>query len=208
LVVVAIYCPDLQVGDEVKNSPTLWALVHRTVRAEKNNSQNLDKFGKLYSLFNVIVNRGEKMNISTRGRYGLRALLEIATQPMGRPLAIRDISEKQQMSVTYLEQILHKLKNAGIVKSVRGAKGGYVLARDVDEITVSQIINALDGPISISYCDAPELREKSCIGPKACVSRMLWKRLEDLIDKALSSVTLADLQKEASGLKTLRRKFE
>ena len=147
------------------------------------------------------------MNISTRGRYGLRALLEIATQPEGRPLATRDISEKQQMSVTYLEQILYKLKNAGIVKSVRGAKGGYILARNVNKITVSQIINALDGPISISYCDAPELREKSCIGPEACVSRILWKRLEDLIDDALSSVTLADLQKEASGLKIIRSKF-
>lgn len=148
------------------------------------------------------------MNISTRGRYGLRALLEIATQPKGRPLPIRDISEKQQMSVTYLEQILHKLKNAGIVKSVRGARGGYVLARGGDKITVSQIISALDGPISISYCDAPELREKSCIGPEACVSRILWKRLEDLIDRALSSVTLADLQKEAWGLRIGRRKNE
>jgi Rrf2 family protein len=147
------------------------------------------------------------MNISTRGRYGLRALLEIALQPKGRPLTIRYISEKQQMSVTYLEQILHKLKNAGIVTSVRGARGGYVLARDGNKITVSQIINALDGPISISYCDMPDLREKSCVGPEVCVSRILWKRLEDLIDKALSSVTLADLQKEALGLKTTRRKF-
>ena len=141
------------------------------------------------------------MNISTRGRYGLRALLEIATQPKGSPLAIRDISEKQQMSVTYLEQILYKLKNAGIVRSVRGARGGYILARDVDQITVSQIINALDGPISISYCDVPDLREKSCVGPEACVSRILWKRLEHVIDDVLSGVTLADLQKEASGLK-------
>jgi Rrf2 family protein len=148
------------------------------------------------------------MNISTRGRYGLRALLEIATQPKGRPLAIRDISEKQQMSVTYLEQILHKLKKAGIVRSRRGAKGGYVLSRDVNKITVSQIINALDGPISISYCDIPGLREKSCVGPEACVSRILWKRLEDLIDNALSSVTLADLQKEASGLRSVRRTNE
>jgi Rrf2 family protein len=154
------------------------------------------------------------MNISTRGRYGLRALLEIAFQPQGRPLTIRDISQKQQMSVTYLEQILHKLKKAGIVRSKRGAKGGYILARDGSKITVSQIIHALDGPILFSYCDTPDLREKSCIGPEACVSRILWKRLEDLIDNALSSVTLADLktqssclQKEALGIKTIRRKF-
>ena len=142
------------------------------------------------------------MNISTRGRYGLRALLEIAVQPEKEPITIRDISEKQQMSVSYLEQILHRLKKAGIVKSIRGAKGGYVLARRGDRITVSQVINALDGPISISYCDSPQLREKSCIGPSACVSRILWKKLEDLIEKALSSVTLADLKREVLDLES------
>lgn len=141
------------------------------------------------------------MNISTRGRYGLRALLEIAVKPDEEPVTIKDICKRQQMSVTYLEQILHKLKKAGIVRSVRGAKGGYVLARRGDKITVSQIISALDGPLSISYCDFPQLREKSCIGPSACVSRILWKKLEDLIESALSSVTLADLRKQAVNLK-------
>ncbi len=136
------------------------------------------------------------MNISTRGRYGLRALLEIAVQSDQEPITIRDICRKQQMSVSYLEQILHRLKKAGIVKSIRGARGGYVLARKGEQITVSQVINALDGPISISYCDSPRLREKSCIGPSACVSRNLWKELEQLIEGALSSVTLADLRKD------------
>jgi Rrf2 family protein len=144
------------------------------------------------------------MNISTRGRYGLRALLEIAVQPDKEPVTIRDISQKQQMSVTYLEQILHKLKKAGIVRSIRGARGGYVLARKGDKITVSQIINALDGPISISYCDFPQMREKSCIGPSACVSRILWKKLEDLIEDTLSSVTLADMRKQVLNLKSLK----
>jgi Rrf2 family cysteine metabolism transcriptional repressor len=143
------------------------------------------------------------MNISTRGRYGLRALLEIAVHPDEKPVTIRDISQKQQMSVTYLEQILHKLKKAGIVKSIRGARGGYILARKGDKITVCQIINALDGPISISYCDFPQMREKSCIGPSACVSRILWKKLEDLIEGTLSSVTLADLKKQVLNLKSL-----
>jgi Rrf2 family cysteine metabolism transcriptional repressor len=136
------------------------------------------------------------MNISTRGRYGLRAVLEIALQPDQEPLTIRDISRKQQMSTSYLEQILYRLKKAGIVTSIRGARGGYVLARSGDQITVSQIISALDGPISISYCDSPKLREKSCIGPSSCVSRVLWKRLEELIEGVLSSVTLADLKRQ------------
>ena len=144
------------------------------------------------------------MNISTRGRYGLRALLEIAVQPQQMPVTIRDISEKQQMSVTYLEQILHRLKKAGLVRSIRGARGGYVLARKGEKITVSQIISALDGPISISHCDLPEMREKSCIGPSACVSRVLWKKLEDLIEGVLSSVTLDDLKKQALNIKKVK----
>lgn len=111
------------------------------------------------------------------------------------PITIRDISERQQMSVSYLEQILHRLKKAGIVKSIRGARGGYVLARRGEEITVNQVIQALDGPISFSYCDSPQLREKSCIGPSACMSRALWKKLEQLIEGVLSNVTLADLRK-------------
>ena len=142
------------------------------------------------------------MNISTRGRYGLRALLEIAARPDQEPVTIRDISRRQQMSVTYLEQILHKLKKAGLVKSIRGARGGYLLAREEDKITVSQIINALDGPIAISYCDVPQMREKSCVGPSACVSRTLWRKLEELIEDALSSVTLADMRQQVLDLKS------
>ncbi len=141
------------------------------------------------------------MYISTRGRYGLRALLEIAVQAEQVPVTIRDISKRQQMSVSYLEQILYRLRKAGIVRSVRGARGGYTLARRDDQITVNHVINALDGPISISYCDSPKLREKSCIGPASCVSRILWKRLEELIQDALSSVTLADMKRQIRELK-------
>ncbi len=144
------------------------------------------------------------MNISTRGRYGLRALLEIAVQPPKMPVTVKDISKKQQMSVTYLEQILFRLKKAGLVRSIRGARGGYVLARKGEKITVSQIIHALDGPISISHCDLPKMREKSCIGPSACVSRILWKKLEDSIESVLSNVTLDDLKKQALNIKRVR----
>lgn len=142
------------------------------------------------------------MNISTRGRYGLRALLEIAKTPKEGPVNIRDISRKQKMSVTYLEQILHRLKKAGLIESVRGAKGGYLLAKKENKITVREIIDVLDGPLSFAYCDTPELREKSCTGPETCVSRILWKRLEDNLSRMLSEITLADLKKEAKDLKS------
>jgi Rrf2 family protein len=134
------------------------------------------------------------MNISTRGRYGLRALLELSNLAKEGPVNLRNLSVKQKMSIDYLEQIFNKLKKAGIVQSVRGAKGGYLLALDEDKITVRQIINALDGPFSISHCDKPDLREKSCTGPTTCISRILWKELEGKIDEILSSITLKDLK--------------
>jgi len=136
------------------------------------------------------------MNISTRGRYGLRALLELSTLSRNGPVNLRELSERQKMSIDYLEQIFNKLKKAGIVQSMRGAKGGYLLALNEDKITISQVINALDGPISISKCDSPDLREKSCTGPSTCVARVLWKELEDKIDEMLSSITLKDLRTE------------
>ena len=145
-----------------------------------------------------------KMNISTRGRYGLRALIELSTLSRDGPVTLRDLSEKQNMSINYLEQIFYKLKKAGIVQSIRGAKGGYTLASGEDKITVSQIINALDGPISISNCDDPDLREKSCTGPSNCVTRVLWKGLEDRIEKMLSNITLKDLRTEKLNSKSSR----
>ena len=144
------------------------------------------------------------MNISTRGRYGLRALIELSMLSRDGPVTLRDLSEKQNMSMSYLEQIFYKLKKAGIVQSIRGAKGGYTLASGEDKITVSQIIKALDGPISISNCDDPNLREKSCTGPSNCVTRVLWKELENSIDKILSDITLKDLRTERMNIKKLR----
>lgn len=146
------------------------------------------------------------MSISTRGRYGLRALIEIARNYGNGPINIRDISKSQKISMSYLEQILHRLKKAGLIRSIRGAKGGYVLARDSEKITVKDVVKVLDGPIGVAYCDFPNLREKSCIGPKVCASSMLWKKLELTIDDFLSNVTLADLKDEPSGLERGTRK--
>ncbi len=141
------------------------------------------------------------MTISTRGRYGLRALLEIACNSFDTPTNLRNISERQKISLPYLEQLLHRLKKAGLVKSIRGAKGGYVLAKDSDRITVKDVVRVLDGPIGIAYCDFPKLREKSCIGPRNCPSGMLWRQLELCIEDFLSKTTLADLKNQSSVLR-------
>ncbi|HEX9916790.1 MAG TPA: Rrf2 family transcriptional regulator [candidate division Zixibacteria bacterium] len=146
------------------------------------------------------------MSISTRGRYGLRALLEIAQNYGSGPINIRDISKNQKISMSYLEQILHRLKKAGLIRSIRGAKGGYLLAKESNQITIKDIVKVLDGPIGVAYCDFPNLREKSCIGPKVCASSILWKRLELTIDDFLSKVTLADLKEEPPSSKKGMRK--
>jgi Rrf2 family cysteine metabolism transcriptional repressor len=146
------------------------------------------------------------MMISTRGRYGLRALVEIAQKCGSDPMNIRDISKSQKISMNYLEQILYRLKKAGLIKSIRGARGGYILAKDSNKITVKDIVKVLDGPIGIAYCDFPNLREKNCIGPEGCASGMLWKKLELTIDDFLSKVTLADLKRESFSLRKGMRK--
>jgi len=137
------------------------------------------------------------MKLSTRGRYGLRALVEMAQNPDSRPTNIRDISKKQKIPTTYLEQILYRLRKAGLVKSFRGAKGGYVLAKDSSKITIKEVVKALDGPIGIAYCNFPKLRDRSCIGQKICPSGILWRRLEEIIDDFLSKVSLADLSRKS-----------
>lgn len=137
------------------------------------------------------------MNISTRGRYGLRALMEIAQNSDSQPATIRDISRKQKIPTTYLEQILYRLRKAGLVRSFRGAKGGYMLAKKSNQITIREVVRALDGPIGIAYCDYPKLRDKSCIGREICPSGVLWKKLEETIDDFLSKITLADLKKKS-----------
>jgi len=133
------------------------------------------------------------MIISTRGRYGLRALMEIAQKPKDTPINIRDISKNQRIPTSYLEQILHRLKKGGLLKSIRGVKGGYILAKNSDKITIKDVVKVLDGPIGVAYCDFPNLREKSCIGPRVCASSILWKKLELTIDDFLSGITLANL---------------
>jgi Rrf2 family transcriptional regulator, cysteine metabolism repressor len=133
------------------------------------------------------------MQISTKSRYGLRAILELARQKSDKPLSTKEISIQQKITIPYLEQLFFKLKHKGFVRSVRGAQGGYFLAREASEITVGDIIECLDGPIEFTDCKSFNDVNSTCIGPDNCLAYAFWEDLKQLINKRLFSTTLADL---------------
>lgn len=145
------------------------------------------------------------MNISTRGRYGVRALIEIALNEEREPVRINSIARHQKLPVSYLEQILNKLRRSGIIKSVRGSKGGYLLGRPKEEINIRQVIEVLDGPFAVADCSKAGCPPHTCIGTENCVASILWKNLEDNLDRFLESVTLGDLLRDARRLSVPKR---
>jgi Rrf2 family cysteine metabolism transcriptional repressor len=140
------------------------------------------------------------LNISTRGRYGVRALIEIALNEEREPVTINSIARHQKLPVSYLEQILNKLRRSGIIKSVRGSKGGYLLGRPKREINIRQVIEVLDGPFAVADCSKAGCPPETCIGTENCIASILWKNLEDNLDRFLESVTLEDLLRDARRL--------
>jgi len=133
------------------------------------------------------------MRITTTSRYGVRALFDVAYHGGGQPTQIKDISRRQKISQRYLEQIFNKLLKAGLLKSRRGPRGGYMLARDASEITVGDVIKAAQGPIIPVKCLADSAEKHSCEIYPTCITREVWgetqKRLIDYYD----SVTISDL---------------
>lgn len=136
------------------------------------------------------------MRLSTKGRYGLRAMLEMALNEQQEPIATRTIAERQDLSERYLEQLLIQLKKAGLVKSIRGSQGGYILGRKSQDITVGDIIRVLEGPIAPVECIS-ELNPEECDRSGFCVTRGIWIRLRDAISEVLDSYTLWDLVMES-----------
>ena len=133
------------------------------------------------------------MQISTKGRYGLRAVLELARQSGDKPVSTKEISLKQKITIPYLEQLFFRLKHKGFVRSVRGAQGGYFLARDPSEISVGDIIECLDGPIEFTDCKSTSDGHSTCIGPENCMAIAFWDELKMMINDRLYGTSLADL---------------
>ncbi|MGD8255711.1 MAG: Rrf2 family transcriptional regulator [Syntrophobacterales bacterium] len=130
------------------------------------------------------------MKISTRGRYGTRMMLDLAAHHDQGPTPLREIAKRQDLSVKYLEQLIIPLKAAGYIRSVRGARGGYTLARKPDKISVGQIIQVLEGGLSLVDCvdDA-----RVCEREKNCPTRDIWLRMSERLMEELSSLTLRDV---------------
>jgi Rrf2 family protein len=131
------------------------------------------------------------MKISTKGRYGLRAMLDLATHGAdGTPVYLSDIAKRQGLSEKYLEHIFSSLHKAGLVKALRGRKGGYLLTKQPDEININEIITVLEGPCSLVDCVTDA---NSCPKTDTCVTREVWSLLGTKIEEVLTGYTLAAL---------------
>lgn len=136
------------------------------------------------------------MRLSTRARYGVAAMYELAGREPGAAVPLRDIAASQVLSESYLEQLFLALRRGGLVRSVRGAQGGYTLAKDAAEITVGDILRVLEGPIAPVPCVAPGVgRKDRCTRHsfQQCPTRPVWDRLADCMARVLDGITLADL---------------
>ena len=130
------------------------------------------------------------MKLSTKGRYGTRLMLDLATYYGKGPVALKDIAKRQEISEKYLWQLISPLKIAGLVNSTRGPSGGYTLAKKPSEITLNDIVSVLDGPLCIVDCvKDPSLCKRSA----NCVTREVWSETSEELSKVLASKTLEDM---------------
>ena len=139
------------------------------------------------------------MKLSTRSRYGTRLLLDMAQHYNQGPIQIGDIARRQEISVKYLEQIVIPLKRAHFIDTVRGPKGGHVLARPPAEITLAEIVALLEESVSLVECTE---RAEICGRADTCATRLIWKELAQAMFDILNSITLADLVEKARRAKS------
>jgi Rrf2 family cysteine metabolism transcriptional repressor len=155
----------------------------------------------LLTILVILVNKeNESMKLSTRGRYGTRALLELALHQGEGPVLLKNIARSQQISVQYLEHLITPLIAGGIVRSTRGARGGVSLTRPPEQIKLSEVVQLLEGSTAPVECVS---NPEACSRSELCVTRDIWSELKRVMDGVLDSVTLQDLverqkQKEQS----------
>lgn len=133
------------------------------------------------------------MKISTRGRYGIRMMLSLALNYEKGTLPLKAIAKDQNISEKYLEQIINPLTKSGLVKSFRGAQGGYTLTRSPKEITVGEILYVLEGSLSPVGCVDDQ---GTCSNADSCVSLSLWRKMKEALDSVVDHVTLDDMAQE------------
>lgn len=151
------------------------------------------------------------MKLSTKGRYGVRAMVDLASSYGGAPVSIKTISKRENLSEYYLEQLFSPLRRANVIRSIRGAQGGYVLCKPPSEITVGDIMTILEGPIEVADCiDGVE-----CESSDSCATKAVWEKIKRSIDGVMNSITLQDIiddyeaaKKSKGGIKIADRSEE
>lgn len=138
------------------------------------------------------------MKLSTKGRYGLRAIIDLAVHSEHDIVSISNICEREGISESYMEQLIAKLKKAGLVTSIRGACGGYKMAKPLETISVGDILRALEGELTMVDC--PELNgngESDCQVGNLCVTKYVWQKVNDAINDTFDSISLKELVDES-----------
>ncbi len=143
------------------------------------------------------------MKLSTRTRYGVRAMLELAQQEGHGPVTLKNIAANQEISIKYLEQLIAILRSAGLVRSVRGAKGGYLLAKPANKIKLSECFVALEGKVVTAECVTDK---QMCDRTTDCAARYVWAKVQRAVMEILESMTLQDLIKKAASSKNQKKK--
>lgn len=140
------------------------------------------------------------MRLSTRAEYGLRAMYELARQYGQGPISLRSIAEEQGISENYLEQLIAVLRKSGLVESVRGPQGGYMLASPPEIITVGDVVRVVEGPIAPMECVNESSEAIGCGRAGTCASRIIWEKVRDSINEVLDGFSLLDMVREAEKL--------
>lgn len=133
------------------------------------------------------------MKISTRGRYAVRLMLDLALNSGKGPIPLKEVAQRQQMGGSYLESIVKQLARAGLIRSVRGAGGGYWLSRTPEEYTVGDILRQMEGNLAPIHCDSVESCGMACEQVDRCVTMEVWEQIHEAISNVVDHITLADL---------------
>lgn len=131
------------------------------------------------------------VKLSTKSTYGLRAMIDIAINYKENPVSIKDISEREDISLKYLEKLMTSLKKAGLIDSIRGAKGGYILSREPNNISIGEILRALEG--NLNPVDCKLLMDENCNIEDDCIMKFVWSKISEGINMAVDSMSLQDV---------------
>lgn len=132
-----------------------------------------------------------KMKISTKGRYALRLMIDLAIHNTGEPISLKDVARRQEISDKYLEQIISILNKAGYVKSIRGAQGGYMLKKDPKDYTVGMILRVTEGSLAPVECVEEGMAE--CERMNECATVLIWQKINEAVNNVVDNITLEDL---------------